>query len=102
MTKELSSGIRLHSAISVIYIENGPTGLRPFPRPWSKEQVFALRLCPQIEGDTMLLKQKFQPFLEYLRKKGYKEKSIKEYKNCLYGALSHSIQDIGVCQVPRL
>ncbi len=80
----------------VVYIENGLTGLRPYPYTWSKEKRFAIRLCPQIEGDTMLLKQKFQPFLEYLRRKGYQEKSIKEYKNCLYGTLSHSIQDIEV------
>jgi len=55
-----------------------------------------MRLCPQTEGDTMLLKQKFENFLEYLRKKGYQEKSIKEYRNFLFGSLSHSVEEIEV------
>ncbi len=39
----------------------------------------------------MKTKDKFSEYLEYMRKKGLTEKTIKEHKRFLYGAVTHSI-----------
>lgn len=39
----------------------------------------------------------YEPFLEYLSRKGLCNKTVTEYRRMLYGALGHSIQDHKLC-----
>lgn len=44
----------------------------------------------------MKLKEFYDPFLAYLKQKGMDNKTVREYRRMLFGALSHSIQDFKV------
>jgi len=44
-----------------------------------------------MEVRSMKIKDRFEDYLNYLRQEGLMEKTIKEHRRFLYGAISHAI-----------